>query len=64
MAKGHLEIIECPECSARQEAIVEHFGIFDSYVHDCEECGYTILESEWNTIKTLDAKVEGVTAIL
>ena len=46
----HSEIIECPECKKSQAAIVEHTFPWWSYVHNCTNCGYVIMESEWNKI--------------
>jgi len=43
----HEEKIICPNCGEVQVAKVEHTVPFYSYVHTCEKCGYTILESEW-----------------
>ena len=52
----HLEAIRCPECSKLQLATVEHTWPWFSYVHECTDCGYIIMESEWprlNTIKII-----------
>ena len=43
----HNETIVCPQCGKIQEAKVEHTVPFFTYIHDCENCGYTIMESEW-----------------
>jgi ribosomal protein S27E len=44
--------IICPECGSIQNAEIK-FGIpWNTYIHDCEKCGFTIMESEWNEIKT------------
>lgn len=43
--------IKCPECGTIQDAIVEHTFPFSTYVHHCENCGYVIMESEWEEIK-------------
>ena len=32
-------------------AIVDTTGIFNGYVHFCEKCGYTIMESEWEKVE-------------
>lgn len=45
------EVIKCPECGCIQEAMVDSSSIFDTYIHDCIECSYTIMESEWEIIK-------------
>ena len=48
----HIETIECPVCNHIQDAIVEHTEIFNTYIHECENCQYLITESEWNKIET------------
>lgn len=49
---SHVEWIKCPECEQINEAEVLHTIPFWSYVHCCDECGYYIMESEWNEINT------------
>lgn len=44
------QTIECPECGCVQDAEVKLAIPFDIYIHDCEKCGYTIMESEWEII--------------
>lgn len=44
---GHFEQIACPECGSRQIATVQHTKPFWTYVRDCTNCHYTIMESEW-----------------
>ena len=41
--------IRCPECSKVQDAQIHFYAIdpMTTYLHDCEACGYTIMESEW-----------------
>jgi hypothetical protein len=46
----HKETIQCTECDEIQEAQVEHTTPYYTYVHKCVKCGYTIMESEWNTV--------------
>ena len=46
----HTERIICPSCAREQDATVEHKWPFNAYVHNCE-CGYTIMESEWERVK-------------
>ncbi len=48
----HTEKVECPECGHDQMAIVLHTFPWWSYVHECEVCGYMIMESEWATVKS------------
>jgi DNA-directed RNA polymerase subunit RPC12/RpoP len=49
---SHKEVIKCPNCSKEQVAIVKHTWPFFTYIHDCEYCNYTIMESEWNNTDT------------
>jgi hypothetical protein len=46
------ETIKCPECGKVQSAQVHFKGWmpFPAYGHDCESCGYTIIESEWERV--------------
>ena len=46
------ETIRCPECGKVQTAQVhfEDWMPFPAYVHDCEACDYTIMESEWERV--------------
>lgn len=48
--ESHQEQIIFPGCKAEVTATVEHTWPFYSYVHFCE-CGYTIIESEWDRVK-------------
>ena len=52
---GYTEIqtIKCPECGTIQEAEVIFCPLIHcgDYIHECEHCGYTIMESEWEEIK-------------
>lgn len=50
--------IKCPECNFQQAATVELTVPFPTYVHNCINCGYTIMESEWNCIRPLAQKLE------
>ena len=50
----HAERIRCPECGQEQDATVQHTRPFWTYVHDCEKCGYTIMESEWEVVNEQD----------
>jgi len=44
---GHYETIVCPNCGSIEKARVELDIPFAIYIHDCDKCGYTIMESEW-----------------
>jgi len=48
--KFHYENIVCPECDTEQLATVEHSIPFFTYIHQCVNCGYTIMESEWQKV--------------
>lgn len=43
----HQEKIVCPSCGSIESAIVERTSPWWSYIHNCKNCGYTIMESEW-----------------
>lgn len=45
---SHSEQIICPECGVIQKATVIHTVPWFTYIHTCQ-CGYIIMESEWNT---------------
>lgn len=48
------DIIKCPECGKVQDAEVTYFPEWPwhpVYVHECEECGYIITESDWYSLK-------------
>lgn len=45
---SHEEKIICPECSSIETGIVKHTLPWWSYVHACKNCGYIIMESEWD----------------
>lgn len=51
MTESHAEKIICPECKSIQDAIVEHTPLWNMYVHECTECGYIIMESEWERVE-------------
>jgi len=43
------ETIKCPECGTVQKAEVE-FTLFGIYIHRCTNCGFIILESDWEVV--------------
>ena len=47
----HIERIWCPNCGKEQDAKVEHTAPFYTYIHNCIECDYLIMESEWNKVE-------------
>ena len=46
----HTEKIKCPDCGTIQDAIVEHTIPFHTYLHNCEKCNLTIMESDWEVV--------------
>lgn len=42
--------IKCPECKCVQGATVKHTIPFPTFIHECENCKYVIMESEWDVI--------------
>ena len=50
--KTHTDVkIRCPVCGQEQWAQIIHSIPFDVYIHDCVECGYVIMESEWEEVE-------------
>lgn len=49
MSQTQQQII-CPECDSQEDAVVEHTVPFWTYYHKCDNCGHTILESEWQLV--------------
>ncbi len=50
MHETHTEKIKCPDCGTIQDATVEHTTPFYTYLHNCEKCNFTIMESDWEVI--------------
>lgn len=46
-----VEKIWCPECEHIQDADVLEAFPWNVRIKDCENCGYLIMESEWNLLK-------------
>lgn len=43
--------IECPECGSIEMAVEDYTTVpFNTFIHSCNNCGYVIMESEWNKI--------------
>lgn len=49
-----IEAIVCPKCRKEQlaRAYKRKTDPWPTYMHTCEKCGYEILESEWEYIKS------------
>lgn len=43
------ELIKCPNCNSIEKASVVLKYPFDDYTHKCDNCGYWITESEWES---------------
>jgi ribosomal protein S27E len=43
-------IVMCPECGSIVEGKVERWYPWDIYSAECDNCGYIIMESEWEEI--------------
>jgi predicted RNA-binding Zn-ribbon protein involved in translation (DUF1610 family) len=50
--------INCPNCNTIQQAMIRRGVLGNIYLHDCEDCGYTIMESEWNQIDNTENKTQ------
>lgn len=48
----HTETIRCTECDSIEQAEVLHIQPFWGYVHTCVNCGYVIMESEWEVVNS------------
>ena len=49
-----IDTIIYPQCGYIQEVELEEpeaYPYWYSLVHDCVDCGYTIMESEWDTVR-------------
>ena len=47
--KTKAEQIVCPECEAEQTGTIDlTTWPWNTYIHTCTNCGYLIMESEWN----------------
>lgn len=44
--------VKCPQCGQKQKAEVtrQEGDPFPIYFHECENCGYVIMESEWEEV--------------
>ena len=45
---SHQETILCPECGSIENATVEHTEPWYTYIHNCKNCDFIIMESDWN----------------
>ena len=50
-AGWHREKIICPACGEVQDAVVYDTKPWACYVHECTDCKYLIMESEWELSK-------------
>ena len=47
----HIDRIRCPRCEHEQDATVAQTYPHWSFVHKCDQCGYIIMESEWERVE-------------
>ncbi len=40
--------IICPECGSLEDANIKVGIPWNTYIHECSECKYVIMESEWD----------------
>ena len=50
MKKFTIEKIICPNCSTIQKAKIKLSYFFSIYIHQCINCKYLIMESDWRKI--------------
>ncbi len=48
--KWHAECISCPNCGSHEKAAVLETVPWHSLVHECTNCQYVIMESEWKRL--------------
>lgn len=48
---NHHETILCPECGSKELATVRHKRPWWVYLHECQNCDYVIMESEWEKVE-------------
>ena len=53
----HTEKIKCPDCGTIQDATVEHTIPFHTYLHNCEKCNFTIMESDWEVVPNTEKQM-------
>ena len=55
------ERIRCPKCGHIQDATVvfRDYDPFPAYVHECTQCCYLIVESEWDIVEETRAVTDG-----
>ncbi len=53
----HTEKIKCPDCGTIQDATVEHTIPFHTYLHNCEKCNFTIMESDWEVVPNTEKQL-------
>lgn len=49
-------MIECPECNTVQGAVVERTLPWCTFIHECNTCKHTIMESEWQEVPPYKTK--------
>ena len=44
------DLIQCPECNRIQGATIQQTMPFLTYIHHCVQCGYIIMEGDWQRV--------------
>ena len=47
----HTETILCPECGSLENATVEQSIPWWIYIHECKNCDFIIMESDWDKVE-------------
>lgn len=51
------QLICCPECGSVELATIDTSSVpWWTYIHDCKNCGYTIMESEWDALPAISVR--------
>ena len=59
----HTEKIKCPDCGTIQDATVEHTIPFHTYLHNCEKCNFTIMESDWEVVPNTEKQMTAMSTL-
>ncbi len=51
------QLIKCPECGSVELGIIDTSTFpWNTLIHNCNSCGYIIMESEWDPLKALSVQ--------
>ncbi len=57
--ESHYEKVKCPNCGSLQVAEVVESLPWYAYIHECDQCHYMIMESEWEVAGDVNIYVAG-----